>query len=314
MMYKLNRGKLPEFLEYLSKKAELIIPHKKDGTSYFKNYEKGDKPFLDAGNTDYSAKQFFFPYKEVMFRYDKNGNIEKMPEQGERILFGVRPCDLHALAVTDMFFSDDPPDPYYLEKRNKTTLIAVDCATPGKNCFCDSLGKRDPIGHDILLIPDAKCYYAREASEKGKRLIEESKLFEKTDSVPSIKRIPCKKKANQVDASRVKWDKWGKLCFACSACTSICPTCTCFDVEDEVQFKGKAERQRIWASCFTKDFSTVVGGHCFRPQRTDMLKQFVNHKFPYFKDKFGVTMCVGCGRCVTVCTARIDISKMISGK
>jgi sulfhydrogenase subunit beta (sulfur reductase) len=313
-MYALTRDKLPEFLEYLSKKAELIIPHKKGGVSYFKNYEAGDKPYIDRGNTDYSAKQFFFPYKEVMFGYDKFGNIEQMPKHRERILFGVRPCDLHAIAVMDMFFSDDPPDPYYLERRKSTTIIAVDCTTPGKNCFCDSLGKRDAIGHDILLIPDSKFYYASGASERGKKLIEESGLFKKTDSVLNIKKIPCKKSANPVDASRVKWGKWGAQCFACAACTSICPTCTCFDVEDETQLDRKTERQRIWASCFTKDFTTVAGNHCFRPERTDMLKQFVSHKFPYFKDKFGVTMCVGCGRCITVCTAKIDISKMISGK
>ena len=58
----------------------------------------------------------------------------------------------------------------------------------------------------------------------------------------------------------------------------------------------------------------TTGNHCFRPERKEMLRQFVSHKFPYFKDKFGVTMCVGCGRCIAVCTAKIDISKMISGK
>lgn len=313
-MYRLSKDKLPELLEFLSKGAELIVPVKKDSITFFKPYERGDKLYLDKGNTDYSAKQFFFPHKEVMFRYSKGGKVELPQPPKERILFGVRPCDLHALAVTDMFYSAEPADPYYLERRKRTTLIAVDCTTPGKNCFCDSLGKRDPIGHDVLLVPDGKFYYAREASEKGKSLIEGSGLFEKTSESPSPKKLPCKKKANPVDQSRVQWEKWGKQCFACAACTSVCPTCTCFDIEDETQLDGKTKRQRLWASCFTKDFSTVTGGHSFRPQREEMLRQFVSHKFPYFKDKFGVTMCVGCGRCVTVCTAEIDISKMISGK
>ncbi|MFH0817630.1 MAG: 4Fe-4S dicluster domain-containing protein, partial [Candidatus Micrarchaeota archaeon] len=195
------------------------------------------------------------------------------------------------------------------------TLIAVECATPGKNCFCDSLGTHDAIGHDILLTPDKKFFYADYATDKGKEILEGSKLFEKTGDSPSNKKIPCKKKATPVDFSKVKWDKWGEQCFSCAACTSICPTCTCFDIEDEIQLKGgKVERQRIWASCFTKDFATVAGNHCFRPARAEMLKQFVSHKFPYFKDKFGTTMCVGCGRCISVCTAKIDISKMIRGK
>ena len=314
-MHTIPREKLPAFLEYLSKGGELIVPAKKDGLSFFKSYEKGDRLYLEKGNTDYSAKQFFFPYKEVLYYYDKEGNFENAQEPRERILFGIRPCDLHALAVTDMFFSDEPADPHYLERRKRTTLIAIDCTTPGKNCFCDSLGKRDPIGHDLLLIPEKKFFYASAGSEKGKKLLEDSGLFEKTSESPSIKKIPCKKKASPVDSSRVKWEKWGKLCFACAACTSVCPTCTCFDIEDEIQLKGgKTERQRTWASCFTKDFTSVAGGHSFRSARPEMLKQFVNHKFPYFKEKFGVTMCVGCGRCVTACTAKIDISKMISGK
>ncbi len=314
-MYRMPKEKLRELFDYLAEAGELIIPVKKDGVSFFKTYEKGDSPYIGKGNTDYSAKQFFFPYKEAMYCYDRDGKVENAQEPRERTLFGLRPCDLHALAVTDMFFSDEPADPHYLERRKRTTLIAVECTTPGKNCFCDSLGKRDPIGQDMLLIPDSKFYYANPATEKGKKIIDGSGVFEKTDETPSIKKLPCKKKASPVDSSQVKWEKWGKQCFACAACTSICPTCTCFDIEDEIQLKGgKTERQRFWASCFTKDFSTVAGSHCFRPERTEMLRQFVSHKFPYFKDKFGVTMCVGCGRCVTVCTAKIDISKMISGK
>jgi len=311
----MTKGDISKFLDFLSKRGELIVPVKKDGVSFFKEYEKGDRLYLAKGNTDYSAKQFFFPYKEAMYHYDKQGNFERVQKPTKRILFGVRPCDLHALAVTDMFFSDEPADPHYLERRSNTMLIAVDCTTPGKNCFCDSLGKRDPIGQDILLTADKEHYYARSATQEGTTIILESGLFTETAESPKIKKTPCKKKAEPVDPSKVKWEKWGKACFACAACTSICPTCTCFDVEDEIQLSGgKIERQRIWASCFTKDFTTVTGGHCFRPERKEMLKQFVSHKFPYFKEKFGVTMCVGCGRCITVCTAKIDISKMISGK
>jgi ferredoxin len=164
------------------------------------------------------------------------------------------------------------------------------------------------------MFPSGKFLYARAETEKGRALFEGSGIFESVPDSPAPKRTPCRKKALPVASEKVKWDKWGRTCFACAACTSVCPTCTCFDVEDEKQLDGRTERQRIWASCFTKDFSTVAGGHCFRPTRTEMLRQFVSHKFPYFQEKFGTPMCVGCGRCISVCTAKIDISRMISGK
>lgn len=313
-MYRMPKEKLPDFLDYLERKGELYIPFQEGGVSFFKRYERGDRPHIDAGNTDYSAKQLFFPHSEVMFRYGRAGDVEKISPPKKKIIFGLRPCDLHAIAVTDTFFSDPPADPYYAAKRESATLIALECTTPGKNCFCDSLGKRDPVGHDLLVFSSGKFLYAKEETKKGLALIKKSRLFEKSPEKQKPRRLPCKKRASPVPAPKVQWGKWGKACFACGACTSVCPTCTCFDVEDEKQLSGKTERFRTWSSCFTKDFTTVAGGHCFRPSRTEMLKQFVSHKFPYFKKQFGTTMCVGCGRCITACTAKIDISKIISGK
>ncbi len=313
-MYKLKNDQLEELFEYLSKDREFIIPYKKDGVSYFKKYEKKDKPFLGAGNTDYSVKPLFFPYRDILFKYSKSGDIEVPPEPKEQVLFGLRPCDLHGIAVTDAFFSDDIKDPHYLKKREKTILIAMECTVPGKNCFCDSLGMRDPVGHDIIIYPSGKNYYADAVTDSGKKIIEESNLFEGVEKADLPKREACKRKAEPVSESKIKWEKWGKKCFACGACTSVCPTCVCFDVEDELQLNGKVERQKHWASCFTKDFTTVAGGHCFRTSHTEMLKQFVSHKFPYFKEEHGTTMCVGCGRCISACMAKIDIAKIISGK
>jgi len=29
------------------------------------------------------------------------------------------------------------------------------------------------------------------------------------------------------------WDTLGERCLACGSCTNVCPTCFCFDVQDE---------------------------------------------------------------------------------
>jgi Fe-S oxidoreductase len=35
------------------------------------------------------------------------------------------------------------------------------------------------------------------------------------------------------------------------------------------------------------------------------------HKFKYYHDKFGQTLCTGCGRCVRACPVGIDIKEIL---
>jgi len=57
------------------------------------------------------------------------------------------------------------------------------------------------------------------------------------------------------------WEKRGKKCFSCGSCVMVCPTCYCFDVQDELDLSlEKGERVRSWDGCTIENFATAAGG------------------------------------------------------
>jgi ferredoxin len=108
-----------------------------------------------------------------------------------------------------------------------------------------------------------------------------------------------------------QWEEIARTCLGCSVCTYVCPSCTCFDVVDE----GSAacgSRCRTWDSCSYAMFTKHGGGHNPRASQTQRFRQRVLHKFAYFPEKHGgLSMCVGCGRCVRSCPVGLDIQSTV---
>jgi sulfhydrogenase subunit beta (sulfur reductase) len=73
----------------------------------------------------------------------------------------------------------------------------------------------------------------------------------------------------------------------------------------------QAERRRKWDSCFTLDFSYIVGGN-IRASAKSRYRQWMTHKLASWVDQFGSMGCVGCGRCITWCPVGIDITQEAS--
>ena len=66
-------------------------------------------------------KVLFFPAREFIGTWQKLSVREPMRE---RIVFGVKNCDLSSLAIYDyVFLQGVCPDPYYEEARDKTILV-----------------------------------------------------------------------------------------------------------------------------------------------------------------------------------------------
>jgi ferredoxin len=106
-----------------------------------------------------------------------------------------------------------------------------------------------------------------------------------------------------------RWDEVADRCLTCANCTMVCPTCFCTTVEDVTDLSGDhAERWRKWDSCFTMDFSYIVGGSV-RSSTKSRYRQWMTHKLATWIDQFGTSGCVGCGRCITWCPVAIDITE-----
>ena len=110
------------------------------------------------------------------------------------------------------------------------------------------------------------------------------------------------------------WDEYSERCIACGRCNFVCPTCTCFTMQD-IFYKdnGKVgERRRVWASCHVDGYTDMAGGHSFRKDKGQRMRFKVLHKVYDYKKRWGYHMCVGCGRCDDICPQYISFSNCVN--
>lgn len=319
MNYTIAKNKVPEFLDSLKKKFEVIVPVKEPQTPpRFESYA-GQDLFLQ-GRTAYSPKRFFRPGKEKIFSFKKNAlsyDITPEIDGAKRVIFGVRPCDTHALDVLDvLFIKYFGEDRFYSRRRNNAIIIALQCLESCENGFCTSMGTSQAIGHDLLFIERGPDYFVQAVTEKGKKLAE-NKLFRNTSDAQPTVNIKNKTKLDTTDLGNrlysefdnKVWKEESERCLSCSSCTQICPTCYCYNTDDEFVFgsDSESERFRLLSSCQLKKFTKVAGNHVFRESRASRLRQFVLHKLSYFEENHEKQLCVGCGRCITACPTNISL-------
>lgn len=334
----LSKKAFPQWVKKLE--SYTIYSPRKDGD--FWNYEvikNAEIIDLDYLNTVLSPKKIIFPQKEVLLEFSTSNEEELkvnevLPEEMPSVIFGVRPCDAKALTLTDKVFGGDFKDPYYWKRRNSTALVGLACNTPPSlNCFCLSVdgSPYSKEGLDILMTDLGDKYYAESFTKKGDELLNLAKaLFknpiakDKKDlekiRAESKKRIKRQIKATDKIPAKLKemfnssfWDEESLSCIRCGICTYLCPTCHCFDMNDEVTSSSplKGERVRTWDNCQFPDFTMHSSGHNPRPDKAARLRQRILHKFQYFVELYKNYQCTGCGRCISKCPVGIDIIEVL---
>jgi ferredoxin len=275
-----------------------------------------------------SAKEAFFPVCEDIMTYEKEGQKVSVTDIDparfpETVLVGVRPCDAVAIPVLDAVFSWDYKDEFFLERRKKTTVVGLACTTSDDACFCTAVGLApdETKGSDLFLTPlEGGGYDCQTHSEKGEALINRHpELFSEptgskalTLAQPQIEKFDLKKVKAWLDENfeNPDWDSIATRCVGCGACAFVCPACHCFDIVDEGTEKA-GKRRKNWDACGFSKFTNHASGHNPRDQQPKRYRNRIMHKFKYYDDKFGQTLCSGCGRCIRVCPVGIDIAQIV---
>jgi formate hydrogenlyase subunit 6/NADH:ubiquinone oxidoreductase subunit I len=318
-------------VESLSKNYRLFGPVKEDDCHNIKELKKGELPDLAYGNTKLSPKSVVFPPSEAMFTYSLDETkadhhiLQDVPKDySPRAVLGMRPCDAKAVSLVRMNF-DTPEyrDPYWMDAYEATTFVGLACDEPCATCFCTSTncGPFHEEGLDVLLVDNGGSYIAKAITEKGEKLLASAGFADAGDDAAiSAKKAAAEAKITAkivTDKLSEKvimdlydapfWDDFAFSCINCCTCTYACPTCWCFDIQDEN--KGNdGVRMRNWDSCMTPLFTMHGSGHNPSGKKHQRVRQRFMHKLKYFVDKYqkGI-MCVGCGRCVQQCPVNLDI-------
>jgi sulfhydrogenase subunit beta (sulfur reductase) len=324
----LRQDKLLELLDVLAKEHEVIAP--RDEQAYGEVSAASEMNLSDKKPAK-SLKGFFFPEREVLLEYQLGRELRvSLPaaasENKTRVIFGARPCDVSALPIVDKVFAWDYLDSSYLEARERTVIISLACENPCETCFCTSLGG-SPVeieGSDLLLTPLKDAYHVQIVTERGKALVDKYKeFFEASDPAHDREVVLFEENARQkitqeVDLTGLQeildfddpvWETLAPQCIDCGICTFLCPTCHCFDIQDEGSATQGA-RVRLWDACTFYNYTKAHAGQP-RPTHYRRYRQRILHKFRYYPENFGRTLCVGCGRCIEYCPVNIDLREVL---
>ncbi|MDR1421583.1 MAG: 4Fe-4S dicluster domain-containing protein [Coriobacteriales bacterium] len=323
----LAKDQLTGLLDHLSTgQARLYVPARVDATSRFALYGPGIKTAFNLVSTMMPPKDLLFPQTQKMYRYgfDAEGVpfIDPVHDDDEVIAFGLRPCDMASIDCMDeVFLTKGYADEFYTPRREKLLTVVIGCTAPAETCFCSSMGGATDAAPtaDIQLneTTDGAAYTVKAHTEKGEAALSDWETFTSDGDGDPIK-ASCSLVVS-MDGIKEKldtmydhplWERIARKCVTCGTCTYVCPTCHCFDIGQNNRMK-EGERFRSWDSCMFSSYTLMAGHHNPRADKMPRVRQRFLHKLCFFEDRYGRSLCVGCGRCVEKCPVALDITELI---
>lgn len=322
MKIKLNLEEFNEGLKHLSNDYKILAPV---SMPYKGTYSDTDvvryqevisvEEMELSRKSNFSPKEIILPITQVLFYFTEKEFKENDIDNKKTIIF-LRACDINAVKRLDQIYLENgiEEDYYYKRLREKVKFVLVGCKKSFRNCFCVSMDSNKTDNYSMALnLRDNEVYLDIKDKDldifKGEPIdFSVDYVKENTISIEIPKNLDPK-----IISKNPMWDKYDARCIACGRCNFVCPTCSCFTMQDIFYKENEnvGERRRVWASCQVDGYSDMAGGHSFRNKHGQRMRFKTMHKIYDFNKRFGNHMCVGCGRCDDACPQYISFSSCI---
>ena len=249
--------------------------------------------------SSFSYKEVLLPITQTLFFFTE-AEVKEASMNEQNLLIFLRSCDWYAVRRLDeIYLRNGFEDVYYKKFREKAKFVVMGCEKSFNHCFCVDM--KTNIKCEQLLA-DAKME-AITLGEVTPKFVTENEVQVE---------IPEKLDLRVIYSNM--WEEYSERCIACGRCNFVCPTCTCFTMQDIFYQDNRncGERRRVWASCQVEGYTDMAGGHKFRESKGQRMRFKVMHKIYDFKKRNGYHMCVGCGRCDDICPEYISFSNCIN--
>ncbi len=326
--FRLTGEQFAQLFEQLSAAFLLAGPKRFAGAGRFSGTDLVRYAFLKSADelelqekSWFSPKELVFPPDETLFYFNGQQFTEAtLPDDRDIIVF-LRPCDINGIDRLDRMFLENAGvvDPYYKRRRARLHYFMIECRESFENCFCVSMQANRASDYEVALRFEKNSVLAEVRGQKffGHFARAGEKAEFKPEFVsenPIAVELPTAETMPPEIYNDKFWDEYDSRCIACGRCNTSCVTCSCFTTTD--LFYGDSrqcgERRRVWDGCHLDGFCDMAGGHTFRKNKGERMRFKAFHKIYDFRKRFGVDMCVGCGRCDDVCPEYISFSSCIN--
>ena len=329
MGYALSMDGFQKAVEALSGRMRLWAPVLKVGEGRFTDTDVVRYDFVTSADqiewnkrSDYAFKEILTPLSQTLF-YFTDGQTTVPPQDQRDVLVFLRACDLNALRRLDQMYqkSGASSDWFYDRIREHVRFALIGCAESQEDCFCVSMGSNvapegswdlsvdfSPEGQVLMDVPAADFAELVAPFAAAEQDVTPAHVTSNETQVTVPEEVP-----NSVYQSDL-WKEYDARCIECGRCNFVCPTCTCYTMQDVFYTdNGKVgERRRVLASCMVDGYTNVAGGGQYRRTAGDRMRFKVLHKVYDFRRRFGYDMCVGCGRCDDVCPEYISFAACVN--